>query len=230
MLASMEARLAPMRNMSAYSRISYYDKTGRKAARMDILVARPASLRFSALTPTSDLIADLASDGKNFTSFQRGASDCYTGPACPENVARLLPLVMPGAELAKVLLGGAPVIPHDDEKLWWDRSAGAYCVELTDQQQQRQRIWITHCEGLVMRTTLHRAGELVFDLRFDEVKRVGEHLLPHEIQLKMKRGDVDLKIEYREVELNSSELQPDSEAFRIQCPAGTNIRVLACGK
>lgn len=219
------ARLSPIQSVSVEARASYYADGVARKGKVIVLARRPASLHFSTLSPTDDLLGVLASDGERFMSFERGGEECYVGRACPENVGRMLPLVMEPAAVVDVLLGGAPVIAHHDESVSWDASAGAYRVELQGEGGLVERLWIRHGTGAVQRAELRRAGELELRLTFSDFAPAGEHELPRTLQFEMPRGGVDLKIKYRDVDVNT-EIADD--AFSIPCPAGTVEHPLAC--
>ena len=57
-------------------------------------------MQFQALAPTLDLLALMSTDGTRFVGFQRGGTKCFTGPACPRNLARLVPIALPAPQLA----------------------------------------------------------------------------------------------------------------------------------
>ncbi len=225
-LEHMHDRARAVRSLSAYARVSYFDDDGAKKARMDLVVARPASLSFAALTPTSDLIAALSSDGTRFVSFQRGADRCFTGPACRANVGRLLPLGLEGRDAVEVLTGGAPVMEHTRAELAWDESEGAYRVTLWAPNGDRERVWVEHGTWRPRRVDLYRGARRVFSLDLEDPQRVGGVVLPHRLHLVTSRRHADLVLSYREVEVNPPDLDPD--VFRIQCPKGTEVVVLPC--
>lgn len=225
-LAHVRDRALAVRSLSAYARVSYFDDDGAKKARMDLAVARPASLSFAALTPTSDLIAALSSDGARFVSFQRGADRCFTGPACRANVGRLLPLGLEGRDAVEVLTGGAPIVAHTRAELAWDESVGAYRVTLWTSAGDRERLWVEHGTWRTRRADLYHGTEQIFTLELDEPRRVGGALLPHRLHLVTRRRHADLVLSYREVEVNPEDLDP--EVFRIQCPKGTEVVILPC--
>ncbi len=224
-LESTRVRLASIQSLSLEARASYYAGGQARKGKVIILARRPASLHFSTLSPTDDLLGVLASDGERFMSFERGASTCYVGDACPENVGRMLPLRMEGAAVVDLLMGGAPVIAHFESKVIWDNRAGAYKLELQGEGGLVERLWIEHGTGLVRKAELRRHGKLELELVYKDYAKVSEHSLPHTLELVMTKGDVDLKIRYREVDLNTD---IDDEAFAIPCPAGTTEQTLPC--
>ncbi|MCB9730211.1 MAG: DUF4292 domain-containing protein [Deltaproteobacteria bacterium] len=211
-------------SLSAEARVSFYSAHGARKGKMIILARRPASLHFSALSPTDDLVAFLASDGERFTSFERGSDVCEVGPACARNVGRLLPIPMEGAELVGLLVGQVPVIEHERAVMSWDARAGAYRLDLQDGARQ-QRLWVEHGSGAVRRVELWRGDEREVSVAYDDRHLHGGIDLPHEIRVEAARDAIDLKVRYREVELNGT---LDDDAFAIPCPEGTRAVEAPC--
>ncbi len=224
-LATMRERLEGLTSLAVEARVSYYSDAGARKGKMTLLARRPASLHFAALSPTDDLLGVLASDGTTFTSFERGGQVCQTGPACPQNVGRMLPLVMEGADVVTVLMGGAPVIRHASSEVEWDARVGAYKVTLSGQGSEVQRLWIEHGTGLVRRADLTRDGKREYELVIDEPQTVAGVRMPGALHATMTRGDVDLRIVYREVDLN---LTLEDDAFQLACPQGMQVQRLPC--
>lgn len=207
------------------ARATQYSEARVIKGRLTILVEQPASLHFAGLSPTDDVVSVLATDGKRFTSFERGAKVCYTGRACPENVGRLVPIALESGELAGALLGRPPLIDHGERSVVWDRRTGAYLLELVGARGVVQRLWVSHGRGEVRRAQLVDDGRVTVDLGYDDFADVGGHRLPRRLDVKMTRGDVDLRLIYRDIELG---LEIDPAAFGVPCPVGTEVRVLAC--
>ena len=103
-LAKVTERTARLRSLSVEARVSYYGKEGARKAKAVILARRPAGLHFSVYSPTDDMLAVLASDGERFTSFERGASTCYVGRSCAENIGRFSFFPLEGAKLVDTLV------------------------------------------------------------------------------------------------------------------------------
>jgi len=177
-----------------------------------------------ALTPTDDMVAVLATDGQRFTSFERGADVCYRGPACPENVGRLLPLALPPADVTRLLLGGAPAPAHASATVGWDARVGAYRL-VREIAGGTQDIWVAHGTGDVLRTTVSRGGARVVEVDFEDVRIVSGQRLPHVLRVRMTEGDVDLRIVYREVDVN---VDLSDDAFQLPCPEGMTEATLPC--
>jgi outer membrane lipoprotein-sorting protein len=224
-LAKVTERTSRLHSLSVEARVSYYGKDGARKAKAVILARRPAALHFSVYSPTDDLLAVLASDGEHFTSFERGAPTCYTGRSCAENIGHFSFFPLEGELLVEALLGGVPLIWSRKASVTWDASSGTYRVELIGSRKVTQSIWVTQGTWEVVRTEILRAGVLEISIAFEDVKTVGGSRLPHTISMKMPERELDLRVRYREVDLNT---KIDDEAFQIPCPDGTSTQTLLC--
>lgn len=213
------------RTAAIEARATQYGDSGAFKGKLTILVERPASVHFSALSPTDDVVSVLVTDGERFTTFERGASTCYVGRACPENVGRLLPLALEPSELAGALLGRPPLIAHGDAAATWDGRVGAYRLDLSGSGGLSQRLWVAHGSGEVRRAQLLEAGRVTVDLRYDDWAAAGAYRMPRRLDVTMKRGDVDLRLVYREIDLD---LDLDRSAFTLPCPAKSEVLTLPC--
>ena len=64
-LALVADQSARKQRLVVEARISYYGDEGARKAKAIILARRPAALHVSALSPTDDMVAVLASDGED---------------------------------------------------------------------------------------------------------------------------------------------------------------------
>ncbi|TNF33638.1 MAG: DUF4292 domain-containing protein [Deltaproteobacteria bacterium] len=222
---ALVSREAGPKTAAIAARATQYSDQGVIKGKLEILLARPDSVYFAGLSPTDDVVSVLATDGERFTTFERGAKACYTGLACPENVGRLVPIALRPDQLLGVLVGAPPLIAHGVERASWDKKVGAYRLELEGQGGLVQRLWVAHGTGDVRRAQLLEQGKVTVDLTYEDWSKEGAYRLPHQLDVKMKRGDVDLRLIYRTIDVDLA-LEP--AAFQVQCPAGTDVRVLPC--
>jgi hypothetical protein len=224
-LGWVRSRLAGIQSLTLEGFATAYSDQGARKGKVAILARRPADLHMMALDPTDNLVAALASNGKHFVNFERGAAVCYTGEACPANVARLLPVALPGEAVVDLLLGGAPIIPHTKATLRWDPRAGAHQVTLEGADGRRQNLWVLHKGGEVRRMAIDEGGSQALEVEFDDYRPVDGVQMPGELALEMARGHVDLKLSYRQVSLRDAH---QDDAFQMACPAGTRVETLPC--
>ncbi len=211
--------------LAVEARATHYGAAGVIKGKLAAVVRRPGAIRFTALSPTDDVVSVMATDGDRFTAFERGADVCYIGRACPENVGRFVPVAMETDQLAGALSGRPPLIAHGAETLTWDRRVGAYRLELEGQGGLLQRVWARHPAGEVVRAQLLRDGQVTVDLTYDDHRVVDGHRLPHRVDVKLARGDTDLRLVYRTVDVD---LPLEDAAFALECPRGTRVEPLPC--
>ncbi|GMV42342.1 MAG: hypothetical protein AMXMBFR64_40580 [Myxococcales bacterium] len=223
-LSRIEARRQVLPTLAVDARASYYAPEGARKGAVVLVVQRPAALRFEALSPTDDLVAILTSDGERFTQHERGSDLCHTGPACPRNIGRLLPLPLRGEDIVHVLLGGTPLIAHTAAEVGWDEDDGLAVLRLRGDGVE-QEIGADPCSWEVYRSEIRKGGDVVMSLTFDDWRPVGDARLPHVLQALMPAQDVDLKLVYRAVDPG---VEVDAETFRYPCPAGTRPVELPC--
>lgn len=227
-LAAVRARDALARSLATEARVSSYSDQGARKGKMVIVARRPASVHFSAMSPTDDLVAVLVSDGARFTAFERGGDVCHVGKSCPENVGRLLPLRMHDDEVVGLLLGGAPIIAYEDASVAWDGRSDTYRLTVRASSPEGdlvQDLWVAPKTAQVARTRLTQGGREVLSLEFADVRTVAGVPFPHRVHFRRKDGNVDMRITYRDIELNGA---VSDDAFAIPCPEGTRIEELQC--
>ena len=221
--------------LATEARVSMYGPQGARKGRMVLLAERPARLHASILSPTDDLMGVTASDGDRFTSFERGAPVCYQGGSCAENVSRLLPVPLDGADLVNVLLGAPPAITAVRPETSWDRRVGAYRVDGLLQGGEAAgptreiAVWVGHGDWVLKRMSFEGAAPLPpgsrVDVTWEDPQRVSGHLLPHRVRVTVNKTGLDVQLRYRDVGLN----EPlGDDPFRVTCPPGTRVEEIAC--
>ena len=196
-----------------------------KARKADVLLRakRPGRVQFQALTPSLDLIAVTSTDGRRFTSFERGAPQCFVGPACPENLARMVPIEMPPAQLVEAVLGRPPVLQGTPSAMTWDAAKGAFRVELVDSSGKwRQRLWVDGATLRFRASVLYNDGKLVVSIAYSDWMKQGP---PKLMRLKIPARKVDMSVQLRDVTVNED---IDDQDFVIPCPSGTEVIELPC--
>jgi len=214
------------------ARASQYSDQGGIKGKVEILVSRPGKVRFSGLSPTDDLVSVLATDGDRFGAFERGKKTCYVGRACPANVGRFTGFPLEADQLVGVLIGRPPIVPYERTELTWDRAMGAYRLDLIGTaallggtKGQVQRLWVRHEDGRVVRMQVLDGKTVAADVQYSEWKTIKDQLLPGRIDVKMARNHVDLRIDYRDIDLDSP---VEDSAFTLDCPAGTTLEEQPC--
>jgi hypothetical protein len=213
--------------MRARGKADHFGPDGRVRGTVYFFVEADGHLRFEALTPLDTAAASLASDGTTFTLLDARERVYYTGPAQPCNIARLLRIPMAGRDVATILLGGTPIIAHSSARLDWDDD-GFYVLHLTGTDAGvRQRVEIAADRNRldVLSSVVHEGGDVVWELEFEDLARVGGVPFPKKIHFVNRREDADVLVQYQDVELNPD--LPD-DAWTIPVPQGMPQRRVTC--
>ncbi len=219
LLARALARPLPQ-TLQGMARLEAYVKKEARKADLLLVVQLPASVQFQALAPTLDLMALLSTDGQRFVSFERGAQACFTGQACPQNMARLVPIAMPPAQLAQALLGRPPILQGKDKTLQWDRERNLYRVDIGPPAGLHQQVFVTPNSFRFAGTVLYQGAERIGSIQYDGVAAGG---VPEKLQFKAK--DTDVSLQMRDI-VADKPVQP--EVFAVQCPQGAKVIELPC--
>ncbi len=190
--------------------------SARSTVTVFIAAARPAFLHFEVIGFFGQPQAILASDGQTFALLQNDQGNYFHGPATPENVSRLLPVVLSGPELVSILLGAAPRIPAERLSAQALAEARAYLVTLW-QGDRSQKIWIHPDNHRVLKSELR--GAAAYDLLFEDFQATGAIDLPRKITL-FASGSTTLELRYQELRVNP-DLEPS--LFKLAPPAGAKV-------
>jgi hypothetical protein len=215
------AAVAYPQHVQGTARMDAYVGKERRSGNLLLFLDQPGKAQVQALSPTLDLLALMSTDGERFTSFERGGKQCLTGPACPANLARLVPIALPASELVGVLLGRPPLLASSQQTLHWDEERGLYRVQLGDPAGDHEDVYIEP-------QTFRYAGAVWFagKTRVGSVQYAGRQgALPKVLRLKASRPQTDLTLEWREPDT----VEPiDAETFAVPCPAGMPVVELRC--
>jgi hypothetical protein len=111
LLAEVRVAQANVQRVRGSARV-HVDSPGLSGTVDQFVVAeKPDRLRIETFDFFGNVAALLVSDGKRFGFYDARARVFYRGAPTPENVSRLLPIVMPANELVTVLCGSAPLLP-----------------------------------------------------------------------------------------------------------------------
>ncbi len=235
-LDAIAARRGAIPSFELDTRLEFFGDGKRLKGKVGLLGRRPAAggesqLRFEALTPSDDTLALLITDGRRFSSHERGAPDCLTGEACPRNVARLLPIDLYPDALYDALTG-TPLAVAGDATLTWDDCEGTLRVEGLrptlapgDAGLERVTLFLSPVDYVAIRTEIRRGEEVVLTLEYSDYERATPDAPSLPGTIRVRGSAAELEIDIREAFLGET---LDAELFAPTCPAGTTPRELPC--
>lgn len=182
-----------------------------------IAAARPAFLHFEVIGFFGQPQAILATDGQTFSMLQNDQGKFFRGPASPENISRLIPVVLSGPELVSILLGAAPRIPAERLSAQALAEANAYLVTLW-QGDHTQKLWIHPDNFRALKSEVR--GASAYDLLFEDFEAAGTIDFPRKITLFASAPSAMLELRYQRLRVNA-DLEPS--LFQLAAPPGAKV-------
>jgi hypothetical protein len=195
------------------SRIRVDTPEARGAFSMFVALARPALVHLEPLDFFGRPQAVLVVNGDRFGLYQAQDNRYYHGPASPQNVSRFLPIALPPGELTQIMLGQAPLLPHQRLSLEVDDQR-CLCYRLTLHRGEVTQLLEVDPRLLRVRRSQVR-GVAAYDLEFGDFLEQGTVIFPRRVRLRAEHAKVDFDLRYQDVVLNQA---PDLTLFDLEPP------------
>jgi outer membrane lipoprotein-sorting protein len=228
LVAELRGRQGQVRSLRGETKMDYMAPEGRTKVTVNLAVARPGRLRFEAENPVSGHTeGTLVSDGRRFALLDPRNNRFLYGPALACNVARMTRITMPPDDVAVILLGSAPLLPHERAEVAYARDGGGREVlTLHLRGGGRERIFVARgSRDVVAAELLDRGGRAVWRLTHEDFRAVGAVRLPRKTKFVEPKGKADILIRYKDVEANAD--IPD-KVFTLSPPPGIVARLVVC--
>jgi outer membrane lipoprotein-sorting protein len=228
LLTELRGRQGQVRSLRGETKMDYMAPEGRAKVTVNLAVARPGRLRFEAENPVSGHTeGTLVTDGSKFALLDVQHNRFLYGPALACNVARMTRIALPPDDVAIILLGSAPVLPHDRAEVGYSRDGGGREVlTLHLRDGGRERIAIARkTRDVVEAERVDRSGRTVWRLAHEDFRAVGAARLPRKTKFIEPKGKADILIRYKDVEANVT--IPDA-VFTLAPPPGVLARMVGC--
>jgi outer membrane lipoprotein-sorting protein len=228
LIQEVRGRQAQARSLRGETKMDYMAPEGRTKVTVNLAVARPGRLRFEAENPISGhTVGTLVTDGRTFALLDVEHNRFLYGPALACNVARMTRIAMPPDDVAVILLGSAPILPHERADVGYTRDGGGReILTLHLRDGARERIAIARkTRDVVEAELLDRTGRSVWRLAHEDFRTVGAVRLPRKTKFVEPRGKADILIRFKDVEANVA--IPDA-VFTLAPPPGMLARLVGC--
>lgn len=215
-LAELRARAAGRASLRTEGRVEYFGDKGRVRLKAVLLARRPGSFRIETLSPFEQPIDVMACDGTRLWLLSKDR--LRTGLATPENIARLLPLVMGPEAVVDTLLGGLPGadgvqatgIERDEDDRWrlsvtTGAERGRLVVDPPSKQIREMHL-------------LEPDGAIRVRVRFDDFEaQPGGGEFPTRIRVNLPAEDAEVTLRWRAPEID---VDIADALFRLEAPPG----------
>jgi hypothetical protein len=197
-----------------------------------VAAQKPDAVHLSTLDFFGNPAVVLVASGGRFGLWDAQKNVYYRGDATPENVSRLLPVMLPVEELVTILCGSAPVLPGEPLEVGVQDGLVLLTV---GQGLVGQRLGIGEGAAVewsrVRRRVVDAGGErdvaYGYDLAFARFRRTGGVRFPGEQVLDAPAGRSKVQLAWRDdVEVNG---EPTPAMFRVEPPRGARVVELPSG-
>lgn len=193
---------------------------------------KPDRVHLETLDFFGNPVAVLVAAGGRFGFHDARANVFYRGDATPENVSRLLPVVIPVEELVVILCGSAPILPGTPLEVTAKDDLLLLTIGLGDVGQrlavgERASVeWSRVRRALPARGAPASEASPAYDLEFDGFGLRSGARFPSEVKLDAPSGKSRIQLAWRDVEVNPD---LDPALFRFEPPRGARVVDLARG-
>ncbi len=159
----------------------------------------------------------------HFALYDARAGVVYRGADTPENLARLVPVPLGAAPLARILCGGAPIL--DGTPVSTEPGEGVLFLELAG-PEGRQVLAVG--EGPTVRSAAFLPGPrggVAWKAAFSVFRHAAGVLVPTDVEL--RGGGAEVSLHGRDDRELNAEL--DERLFRLETPKGARVVELAPG-
>lgn len=194
---------------------------------------KPDRVRLETLDFFGNPASVLVAAGGRFAFLDARANVLYRGDATPENVSRVLPVLLPVEELVTILCGSAPLLPGraldasvSDGVLLLTLGLGDVGQQLAIGERasvERSRVRRAAAAG----TATAREAAPAYDLQFEGFHVRSGALFPDQVQLDAPSARSAVRLAWRELDVNGA---PDPALFRLEPPRGARVVELARGQ
>ena len=222
LLANVDARLETIDSIRLLVVLDFFSEEGRAKVRQVILARPVEDLHIETLSPFDQPLSILVSNGEEFSLLSIEEKRFYYGIPTPENIARLLPVMLSGVDVVRVLRGGVPIeeLPPsswESAVMEWDDCVGAYKVTF-ETDTGRREVWVRHGDWVLRQMIWYDTeGEEIYRLETDEFEPAGEVIMPRYSRFQMEEGDIDFSLSVERIEVN---VELPDDLFTLQPPRG----------
>ena len=196
-----------------------------------ITAEKPDRVRLETLDFFGNPAAVLVAAGGRFSFLDAREGVLYRGEATPENVSRLLPVVLPVEELVTILCGSAPLLAGDPLEA---EEEGAYLKLTLGRAELGQQLTVAGGAAVVRSRVRRDAGQAAetenpaYDLDFERFAGRDGVRFPHEVRLDAPAGRAGVSLLWQvDLEVNPA---LDPRLFELPAPRGARVVELERGQ
>jgi hypothetical protein len=234
LLAALKQRQTAVRTLSMETKTTSWIGGDRLKATVLMMADRAGRLRFEAEVALQGTVAMLAVDGRNFTYIDQEHRLFRHGPACPANVALMVPIPLMPQEIAAVLLGDAPVGDRARATdVSWDGKLGADVLAVEQPESGAPRLWVSLRKSASGYDVVAVEGQSAgapgrWRVAYEDLARADNFTLPGTIRFAEPGKSFDDGVEVKVKQRLAVNATPPDGVFTLAPPPGFKDELLLC--
>ncbi len=212
LLARINHAEAQIISITGDAKLGVDSPQGKGSVTLFVAVLHPALVHIEQLDFFGRPQGVFVTDGERFGLYQAAEGAYFRGPATAPNLGRFLPVTMPPAELAAVLLGRAPRIRHDALEMSFDAAQQLYVLKLTKGNVVQTLLVQPPSYRVVHSSAVNLDA---YDLSFSDLSDEGGVTLPKTARLVAKQVKTSIELSLKSITVNDA---PDLTLFELQAP------------
>lgn len=190
---------------------------GKGAVSLFAAVTHPAFIHIEQLDFFGRPQGVFVTDGTRFGLYMAQDGKYYRGPATPANLSRFLPLLMPPAELAAVMMGRAPKLTADSLEMRFDDKL-QLLVLVINRGKARQILYVQPPSYRVVKSTAENLN--AYELEFGDLATINGVTLPKQATLDARSARTKVELVWKDVAVNEA---PDLTLYEFEPPEGIPV-------
>ncbi len=222
LLNRVNERLQALQGLKGFAWIKFSSPEKSFSTQEVLFVRRPSSLRLESLSPlgTPQLYVVIIEEEMNI--YFPGDNLYYRGESTAGNFSFALPVALTPQEVVPLLLGELPPFGFEKSSLQRDPKEGLWILELANSAKEYQRLWVDPRTFTILRAEFRLRG-LSGNLNFSNFQSINNILFPKRILFTSQESQMQLIIEYQEVDINPSW---ETQDFQLLVPRGAKVMPL----
>ncbi len=222
LLAQVRAAQARVASVRGEARVRIEAPEGSGTVPAFVAAKKPDRVYVQTVDFFGNTVSVLAASGGELSLYDARERVLYRGAATPENLARLVPVPLPPADLAAILCGSAPLL--EGEPVRAEPGRGYVTLELA--AGERRQVLRVGAGARVLSASLADSGDgrRGHDLTFRAFDALPGRTFPGEISLSARDPAVSMRLTWTDVEPGA---EVEDALFTPGVPRGARVVDLA---
>ena len=204
-LGHLAARQERLKAFQAKGRLTVISPQRNYSGSSILKAQAPGGLRVDVLDVLGRSILSFSSDGDQIQVLSHQEAKFFRGKATPENVAVFLPARVTVPQVVRLLTASLPLSSGPPQEWHYEPTDGAYLLTWGEAGgASRERLWVEPRGFRPVKVEWYEQGRRRFSVEFSEFGEGDTGTVPRKIVLRGDDPQAELRVAYRDLQLNPS--------------------------